>query len=742
MPLIVVDLGCRLRLRFWGLLLVLTLLLSCMHAPVNPSFGMTDPYLWLESPVTSAPVSTWLAQQAGKTRDWQQQQSHYHKTREHLLAAWDHPKWMVADIKNGDVFFYHNPGLADQYSLYQQPYADFVDDRAADGALSDSARLLLGADAFPTGTRPGDISISPDAAWLAYQVNRAAVSGGLDSRWYLQSLTSVSREPVPVGLPYKGWYLPAERLTWGETGDVFFTVSVPASPGQAGGESDFSWQSRVYRYQPAMREFEPELVYIEAVGRQIEQLHVIEDMPGPRSEAGKHGNTLLVAVAALSQAQSDSRPSGWRVLKLDTVSPARLARAEWLSFDHAYHRNSGFAQYVGVVRGDYAFRTNGARGTGSITRVNRQGAQTFITETEMPLLSALVLGRRLVLEYLQHGSSTLRVVDLYGRPEPDNHTLALPAPVRVDAVRALGEHQLLVSYSGILTPPRSELVDLQSGRKITLTQDRPKIRSTDLQARLVQVRSDDGTRVPLWIAGARASPGGDSATSLLEVYGGFAAPMETAFSISRLAWMDAGGVYAVAGPRGGGDYGEYWHGAGSGERRDNSIADVLAVAEWLRDESQADNGRLVISGRSHGGLLAAEVVHRAPHMFAAVVAEAAVFDLVRLDALGGAPFWQDEYLGFTSSPYHALLAGGPGLAEHPPALLITRSHDPVVAPAHSFKYLQALQVLREHKPFAGLLYIARGQGHDASGRVNELIDDYAMRWTFLNSRLLTGLSPD
>lgn len=714
----------RIRSRLALLTLMLSLLTGCMHSSATST--NTDPYRWLESPVSSQRMKTWLQQQAQITHGWRQQQPMYQQTRDQLHAAWDHRKWRVAAIQGGQVFFYFNAGLDDHYSLYQQSYRAFVADRARDLSPVSSARLLLGGEVFDGDTSPGAITISPDAKWLAYQIGQHTPSGERQSLWYLQSLTDSSAEPTLLGVKYKHWTLPAERLAWGQDGDrLFFTVSVPPDPAQMAGNKTFAkadWQSRVYDRQLTITRSAPELLFTAPDWHQIEQLQI-------------SGNRLLMAVADQSGA-GNINSLRWAFINPGASAIGEQPRLSWLTAEPAKPSASNPVQYVGNIRGVPAFLHPGALGTGAIVLADEHQWRTLIPASEAPLRSALVLGDKLVLEYLVHGSSSLQVADLNGRPADNRRTLALPSPVRIEALGATSELQLLTSYSGILTPPRTVLIDLHSTQQTTLTSDRPGLALSDFRATLVRVYAPDGTRIPVWIADSGRSRGRDHTLMLLEVYGGFAAPMETSFSISRLAWLASGGALAVAGPRGGGDYGTSWHEAGRAGRRHNSVADVLAVAEWLRSERLSDNDGLAISGRSHGGLLAAEVVHQAPDLFAALLTDAAVFDLMRLDALGGARFWQQEYRGVTSSPYETLLTGGRELARHPPTLLITRVNDAVVAPAHTFKYLQALQDKLSPAHVSALLSVSPGSAHDDSGRVTDLIADYALRWTFLNSQLV------
>lgn len=696
------------------------LLSGCLSLPVRPvseSANRPDPYLWLEAPVTSTRVSAWLQQQAQTRYDWLQQQSSYQRLRTQLRSAWDHPKWMVADIQRDQVFFYYNTGLQDHYSLYQQPFSDFIDDRDRRLPPTDSARLLLDGMDFSAASGPVAVSISPDAEWLAYQINQRSPAGQLQTLWYLQSLQQPASDPLLVSVSHGEWTLPAEQIAWDRHAEyLLFAVSVPT---QAAG-----WQSRVHALELDDMASAPRLIHSVEHSHAVRQMHVLGNGTEPGGEESG-GQSLLLAIG--SGTDSDLQ---WCLRNLEPMSALGAAGRGCQSLAVATRAE----RFVGAIGGVPAFISIGERGTGAVTVIDGDQRRELISETEAPLHAVQVVGQTLVLEYLIDGSSVLRIADLQGRLRNAAQAPALPAPVRIDALRATGGNRLLMSYSGLLTPPRSVLIDPQNGQQTLLTQDRPDLAVAGLQARLALVSAGD-VRVPVWVAGAGSDVGQVPAKTLLEVYGGFSAPMDTSFSISRLVWLVNGGGYAVAGPRGGGDYGERWHEAGRGEQRHRSIADVLTVADWLRSGQVAGHSRLAIGGRSHGGLLAAEAVHSDPDMFAALIAEAAVFDLARLDELGGARFWHAEYRGADVSPYQRLLDGGPVLTEHPPTLLITRDNDAVVSAAHSFKYLRALQAEPTHGRFDALLSVVSGQQHQNSGRVDDIIDDYAMRWAFLNSRL-------
>lgn len=704
------------------LLLMFVGLVSCTQT--LPPHHAADPYLWLEMSVDEPQLASWLAAQHRRTISWQDAQSAFAPVREQLTETWDHARWRVVDIKQEHVFYFYNAGFDNHYQLYQQPLADFIADGPDARAPGKDGRLLIDPDSLDAAQLLR-ISVSPDGQRLAYQLEHVDDEGARLRLWYQQTLANWQAPGAiaPLAVSDGSGVWPADNFAWagGDTGGLgFFTVSM-----QEPGTGD--WQSRVYRQQASHSP--AQLVYQSPRGTLVNELHSV-------SKSKSDEQQLLISVTA----ESAGTPSGyWQSLLLNDQG-LRAEVMHKLDDDPGSDSSRPAIRYVGAEGDDLLFLAPGPRGNGQVIRADNGGVA--VAETQMPLLNAVSTQRGLVLEYLEHGSSSLRLIS---HDESTTATLALPVPVRLDDFRIMEgrQEQILLSYSGLLVPPRSELVDLNTGARQLLRRDDPAFNADLFRVNFQQVVSADGTLVPAYIAGpvSRIAGTGHGHSNvaepdagegvLLEVYGGFGMPMETGFSISRLAWLQLGGIYVVAGPRGGGDYGLHWHLQGRAENRSNSVADVQAVAHWLRQQAWADGNTLALAGRSHGGLLAAEVVQQNPGGFAALVTDSAVLDLERLEEMGGDPNWRSEYSDTGSSPYGKLLRSGADA--HPPALLVTRLRDGIVFPAHSFKYYAALRAGNDK---AVLLSVVGGEGHSSAGQVNELIDDYALRWAFLWTQAL------
>jgi prolyl oligopeptidase len=279
------------------------------------------------------------------------------------------------------------------------------------------------------------------------------------------------------------------------------------------------------------------------------------------------------------------------------------------------------------------------------------------------------------------------------------------------------------------------------------TGEQSVFRSVDVDAdldalvvRQVFYPSKDGTRIPMFLVHQRGlEPDGDTPT-LLYGYGGFNISLTPDFSVTRLAWVERGGIYAVANLRGGGEYGEAWHEAGTGLGKQNVFDDFIAAAEYLVNEGYTRPARLGVFGGSNGGLLVAAVVNQRPELFGAAVPAVGVMDMLRFHHFTAGRFWTDDYgsaedpdefralLGY--SPYHNIRDG----VCYPPVLATTADTDDRVVPGHTFKYVARLQAAQGcDNPI--LVRVETRAGHGAGKPTDMIIDEYADRWAFLEFNL-------
>jgi prolyl oligopeptidase len=234
-----------------------------------------------------------------------------------------------------------------------------------------------------------------------------------------------------------------------------------------------------------------------------------------------------------------------------------------------------------------------------------------------------------------------------------------------------------------------------------------------------------------------------AAPTILYGSGGFNISLTPGYSATRLAWLEQGGVYAIANLRGGGEFGKAWHEAGRGANKQNVFDDFIAAGEWLKGNGYTPKDGLAIEGRSNGGLLVGAVVNQRPDLFAAALPAVGVMDMLRFDRFTAGRYWVDDYgspgrakdfpLLYGYSPYHTILGG----KDYPAILVTTADTDDRVVPAHSFKYAAALQAAAVgDRP--RLLRVDNRAGHGAGKPIDKLIDEYADSYAFLAH--FTGLA--
>jgi prolyl oligopeptidase len=260
--------------------------------------------------------------------------------------------------------------------------------------------------------------------------------------------------------------------------------------------------------------------------------------------------------------------------------------------------------------------------------------------------------------------------------------------------------------------------------------------SDDYVVKQVFYTSRDGTRVPMFISHrADVEPDGNTPT-LLYGYGGFNISLTPSYSTTRLAWMEMGGIYAVANLRGGGEYGEEWHQAGTKLQKQNVFDDFVAAAEYLIAEGYTKPSNLAIFGGSNGGLLVGAVTNQRPDLFAAALPAVGVMDMLRFQEFTAGRFWVDDYGSsqdpqefaalYAYSPYHNVKPG----TDYPAVLVTTADTDDRVVPGHSFKYAAAMQAAQAGDTPV-LIRIETRAGHGSGKPTEMIIDEYADRWAFL-----------
>ena len=369
------------------------------------------------------------------------------------------------------------------------------------------------------------------------------------------------------------------------------------------------------------------------------------------------------------------------------------------------------------------------------------GPRTIVPESPDVIVDAAVAGDRLVVHYLEDVKSRLRLFALNGQVAGE---VALPG------IGAVGwplngrpsAPELFYSFASFLAPSTVYRCDLRTGTSRPFRPPRVPFDASAYETRQVFYTSKDGTRVPMFVTAAKSLKRDGANPTLLTGYGGYGAIRKADYEPDVPFWLELGGVYAVANLRGGGEYGEDWHRAGMLEHKQNSFA---SAAEYLISERFTAPGKLAIYGHSNGGLLVGASLTQRPDLFAAAVANAGHYDMLRYHRFTIGAGWIPEY-GSPEDPaafrylraYSPLHNVRPG-ACYPAVLLLAADHDDSVVPGHAYKFAAALQAAQScDRPI--LLRVATDASHGYASRQAQIAERTDM-WTFLASRLSVSAQP-
>jgi len=298
-----------------------------------------------------------------------------------------------------------------------------------------------------------------------------------------------------------------------------------------------------------------------------------------------------------------------------------------------------------------------------------------------------------------------------------------------------GDPETFFAFSSYTTPPTIYRFNVDTGETSIFAQPRLAFDPGRYVTQLVSYPSKDGTLIPMYVVRRRdLALSGKPAPTLLYGYGGFNISQIQGFSPTRLAWMEQGGVLAIASLRGGGEYGKAWHDAGRLSNKQNVFDDFIAAAEFLKANGIA--GQIAIEWRSNGGLLVGAVVNQRPDLFAAALPSVGVMDMLRFDRFTAGRYWVDDYGRpdreedfhnlLSYSPYHNIRPG----VDYPAILVTTADTDDRVVPGHSFKYAAALQAADlGTKP--RLIRVETRAGHGSGKPTEKIIDEYADMYSFI-----------
>ena len=357
----------------------------------------------------------------------------------------------------------------------------------------------------------------------------------------------------------------------------------------------------------------------------------------------------------------------------------------------------------------------------------------LISENEDTLEHASMVGSKLVLRYLHNAHNVVRIYDTQGTLI---HNVSLPRMGSVSG--GYGNRTDSETYFGFTsyTSPSSIFrLNVDSGKQEPFWKPKIQFDPNLYETKQVFYPSKDGTPIPLFITHKKDLIITGNTPTLLYGYGGFNISIKPRFSVSSLVWMEMGGIYAVANIRGGGEFGEKWHQAGTKHQKQNVFDDFQSAAKWLVTHGYTQPNRLAIKGRSNGGLLVGACITQAPQLFGAALPGVGVMDMIRFHKFTIGWAWTDDYgSAENAAEFKTLLAYSPlhntSPRNYPPTLITTADHDDRVVPAHSFKFAATIQAAQIGSAPV-LIRIDTKAGHGAGTPTSKRIEKIADEWAFL-----------
>ena len=660
---------------------------------------IADPYRWLED-VDSPGTLAWIQEQNLLTFSILERIPSRSRIRQRLTELWDYPK-ASAPVKRGGLYFqFRNSGLQNQDVLFVAQAPDEVGRVLLDpNTLSEDGTVAL-----------TNWKVNKEGRWLAY----ASSASGSD--WMTWRVRDVETGKDLPDLIEWSKFSGAEWLADGS--GFYYSRYDPPKEGQAYEEANY--HQKVYLHHLGTSQSADTLIYQRPDQKEW----------GFDASLSDDDCYLLLHVWQ----GTDSRN---RFFYKDLGSDGEFV--ELISeLEAAY-------EFVGNDGPRFYFRTDLDAPRGRLIAIDtkspgRDRWETLIPESSDKLETVKMVNNQFVALYLHDAYNQLKRFDLDGSFLVEIPLPGLGSIVSTNLSLSLfGERkddELFYAFHSFVVPPTVYRYDFQKERIELLKAPNIQFDFSQYATRQVFTKSKDGTQIPIFLVHKQDLENNGENPTLLYGYGGFNIPMTPSFMISRLVWLDLGGVLAVANLRGGGEYGEEWHQAGSLLKKQNVFDDMIACAEYLIAEKITSKPRLAIEGRSNGGLLVGACITQRPDLFGAALPAVGVMDMLRFHKFTIGWAWVSDYgsaeepeqfeVLYGYSPLHNIKPG----TEYPATLITTGDHDDRVVPGHSFKFAAALQAAHAGETPI-LIRIQTKAGHGFGKPTTILIEEQADIWAFL-----------
>ncbi|MDD4199417.1 MAG: prolyl oligopeptidase family serine peptidase [Paludibacter sp.] len=657
--------------------------------------SVSDPYRWLEND-RSEETEAWVIAQNQVTYSYLEKIPFRNKLKERFTELMNYPKYSSPKKVNNKYYFYKNDGLQNQSVLYELD------------SLTAEPKVLLDPNKLSTdGTVAlSQASFSKDGKYLAYSI---AKSGSDWNEIFVMEIATRNLLSDHIE------WVKFSGISWQGDGFYYSAYSKPETGKEYSNKNEYQ---KVFYHKIGQTQDKDNIIYENkqfalrncgAVITEDEKFLFISE------NESTSGNSLLMK----DLTKANAKP----------VLIAPGFKSDFDVIDHYQGKIYVLTNYKAPNQQLMVFDP---------AKPQLENWQTLVPETKNVLGSASIIGGKLFLNYLQDASHHLLAYNTEGK---QLFEVKLPTIGTVGISGNMDDNEAFYTFTSYTFPPTIYRYDVAENKAELFRKSEVAFNSEDYISEQVFYTSKDGTKVPMSITYKKGMKKNGKNPVMLYGYGGFNISLLPGFSAVRIPFLEKGGIYAIANLRGGGEYGELWHKAGTKMQKQNVFDDFIAAAAYLIAEKYTNPKKLAINGGSNGGLLIGACMTQRPDLFAVAIPEVGVLDMLRYQKFTIGWAWATDYgkvedskemfeylLGY--SPLHNLKKG----TNYPATLITTGDHDDRVVPAHSFKFAATLQAANSGKN-PTLIRIDVNAGHGAGKPISKIIDAQTDVWAFVMQNL-------
>ncbi len=669
---------------------------------VDTYFGVhvNEPYRWLEND-TTAETAKWVKAQNKLTYDYLAKIPFRSDLKKRLTELTNYPKYSSPFKKNGQYFFFKNNGLQNQSVLYQQASLTANPDVLLDpNLLSTDGTVSLSA-----------LSFSNNGNYVGYAISR---SGSDWNEIFVMDLKT--RKLLPDLIKWAKF----TGIAWQGNGFYYGAYDAPIEGKEFSNKNEYH---KIYYHTVGQLQSEDKLVY--------------ENKQFPLRNCGA---SVTDDEKFMIITETESTTGNSLYIKDLTDPDASLVEL-----------SSGFENDFSIIEhfdGKLYLMTNWKAPKQRLMVIDpkkpkRENWKEILPETNDVLESVSIIGGKIVGVYMKDATNHAYSFDING-----NKLFEVPLPTLGSLSSFSGnvdDNEAFYTFTSYTFPPTIYRFDIAKSTSDVFRKADVSFNSDEYTSEQVFYTSKDGTKVPMSITYKKGMKKNGKNPLMLYGYGGFNISLDPSFSVARIPFLENGGIYVVANIRGGGEYGEAWHMAGTKLQKQNVFDDFIGAAEYLIASGYTSSKKLAINGGSNGGLLVGACMTQRPDLYAVAIPEVGVLDMLRYHQFTIGWAWATDY-GTSAdskemfaylkeySPLHNVVKG----TKYPATMVMTGDHDDRVVPAHSFKFAATLQAANSGKN-PSLIRIDTKAGHGAGKPIGKIIDAQTDMWSFVMCNL--GMKP-